>query len=150
MSSGWYKFAFAAMAMALAAACAAGPSKAERQATAAAAESQCQALASEYAHVVRNQGEAVARYGTSHPRRAQIIAQRDRLREEMSATGAPDVRAIAATALGTELAHAKADRAKLLSRYSTGDPRVIEADEEIYALEAALAAETGRRAARAS
>jgi uncharacterized protein involved in exopolysaccharide biosynthesis len=150
MSTGWYKFAFAAMALGLAAACASGPTKAERQANAAAAESQCQALASEYAHVVRNQGEAVARYGTSHPRRAQIIAQRDRLRAEMADTGAPDVRTIAATALGTELAHAKADRAKLLSRYSGSDPRVIEADEEIYALEDAIAAETGRHATRAS
>jgi uncharacterized protein involved in exopolysaccharide biosynthesis len=63
----------------------------------------------------------------------------------MTGTGALDVRAIAATALGQELAHAKADRAKLLSRYRDNDPRVIEADEEIAALEDALAAETGRR-----
>jgi hypothetical protein len=145
MSPRWYKMVFAAMAMGLAAACATHPTRAERQANAAAAESQCQALASEYAHVVRNQGESVARYGTSHPRRAEIVAQRDRLRDEMTRTGAPDVRAIAATALGTELAHAKADRAKLLSRLRDSDARVIEADEEIAALEDALAAETGRR-----
>jgi len=40
----------------------------------------------------------------------------------MTGTGALDVRAIAATALGQELAHAKADRAKLLSRYRDNDP----------------------------
>lgn len=148
MSSRWYKFAFAALAMGLAAACATGPSKAERQAAAAAAESQCQRLASEYAHVVRDQGEAVARYGTSHPRRAQIAAQRERLRAEMAETGARDVRIIAANALGAELASAKAERAKLLSRYTANSPRVIEADEEVAALEDALAVEVGRRTAR--
>lgn len=144
MSPRWYKAAFAAMAVALASACAGVP-KEQRLAQEAAARSECEALAERYADVVREQGLSLARYGSAHPRRAQLIAQRDRLRADIADAGAKDERAIVAAALGQELADARAERARAASRYGETNARVIYADEEIAALESALAAETGRR-----
>jgi uncharacterized protein involved in exopolysaccharide biosynthesis len=59
----------------------------------------------------------------------------------MTRSGAPDVNRVAATALGTELASAKAERASLEARYGDDHPRTQTAAAGVYALEQAISAE---------
>ena len=59
----------------------------------------------------------------------------------MTRSGAPDVSRVAASALGTELASAKAERASLEARYGDDHPRTQTAAAGVYALEEAINAE---------
>lgn len=150
MQRRWYKAAFCALTLALAAACASAPDEpmpvTPDPVAVAAAQSECQALAVKYASAVRDAGEATARYGSADRRRIQLGQLQAALREEMTRSGAPDVRLIAATALGAELADAKAERATLEARYGQRHPRAMTADAGVVALEDAIAAETTRSA----
>lgn len=140
-----FKIAYSAMVLGLATACASAP-KPDPVALAA-AQSQCEALAVKYAQVVRDAGEATAKYGSANSRRQELERLQYSLRNEMTRSGAPDVSRVAATALGAELAQAKAERASLEARYGDDHPRTQTAAAGVYALEQAINAElsTSRR-----
>jgi uncharacterized protein involved in exopolysaccharide biosynthesis len=143
MSRLTFKIAYSALVLGLAAACSGAP-KPDPVALAA-AQSQCEALAVKYAQAVRDAGEATARYGSANSRRQELERLQYTLRNEMTRSGAPDVSRVAASALGTELASAKAERASMEARYGNDHPRTMTAAAGVYALEAAINAETGRR-----
>jgi hypothetical protein len=137
-----YKYAYAAIVLALTAACTGTPQP--DPVALAAAQSQCEALAVKYAQVVRDAGEATAKYGSANSRRIELERMQYTLRNEMTRSGAPDVSRVAATALGAELASAKAERASLEARYGDDHPRTMTAEAGVEALEAAIAAEQTR------
>jgi hypothetical protein len=143
MSRRPYKYAFCALLLGLTAACAGAPPP--DPVAIAAAQSQCEALAVKYARVVRDAGEATARWGSANPRRQELERLQVKLRDEMTRSGAQDVSVIAATALGAELAEAKAERASFEARYGSSNSRTQTADAGVVALEAALAAELRSR-----
>ncbi|HEV7693493.1 MAG TPA: hypothetical protein VGO52_21850 [Hyphomonadaceae bacterium] len=134
-----FKIAYVAMVLGLATACAGAP-KPDPVALAA-AQSQCEALAVKYAQVVRDAGEATARYGSANSRRQELERLQYSLRNEMTRSGAPDVSRVAASALGAELASAKAERASLEARYGDDNSRTQTAAAGVYALEQAINAE---------
>jgi uncharacterized protein involved in exopolysaccharide biosynthesis len=138
-----FRIAYCAMVLGLATACAAPP-KPDPVALAA-AQSQCEALAVKYAQVVRDAGEATAKYGSANSRRQELERLQYSLRNEMTRSGAPDVSRVAATALGAELASAKAERASLEARYGDDHPRTQTAAAGVYALEQAISAELPAR-----
>jgi hypothetical protein len=137
-----FKIAYCAMVLGLATACAGAPRP--DPVALAAAQSQCEALAVKYAQVVRDAGEATARYGSANSRRQELERLQYSLRNEMTRSGAPDVSRVAATALGAELASAKAERASLEARYGDDHPRTQTAAAGVNALEAAIDAELSR------
>ncbi len=139
MSRLTYKAAFAAMVLGLATACAGAPRP--DPIALAAAQSECEALAIQYAQAVRDAGEATARYGSADSRRMRMETLQATLRREMTQSGAPNVSEVAAMALGTELASAKAERASLGARYGNDHPRTLTAHAGVTALERAIAAE---------
>jgi hypothetical protein len=134
-----FKIAYVVMVLGLASACAGAP-KPDPVALAA-AQSQCEALAVKYAQVVRDAGEATARYGSANSRRQELERLQYSLRNEMTRSGAPDVSRVAASALGAELASAKAERASLQARYGDDNSRTQTAAAGVYALEQAISAE---------
>ena len=143
MSRRPYKYAFSAITLALATACAGAPGP--DPVALAAAQSQCEALAVRYAQVVRDAGEATARYGSAHPRRQELERLQEKLHAEVVRSGAPDVARITASALGAELADAKAERAQLEARYGDRHARTQAVDAGVGALEAALSFELRSR-----
>ena len=143
MSRRLYKYAFCSIVLALATACAGAP-KPDPVALAA-AQSQCERLAEKYAQVVRDTGEATARYGSANPRRQQLERLQENLRIEIDRSGAADVARITAVALGAELADAKAERAMAEARYGDRHQRTQTMDAGVEALEDALAVELRTR-----
>lgn len=143
MSRWFHKYAFSSIVLALATACAGAPQP--DPVALAAAQSQCERLAEKYAQVVRDAGEATARYGSANPRRQHLERLRVNLRTELDRSGAPDVARITAMALGAELADAKAERASLEARYGDRHSRMQTVDAGVEALEAAIDSETRAR-----
>ena len=137
-----FKIAYCALVLGLGSACAGAPGP--DPVALAAAQSQCEALAVKYAQAVRDAGEATARYGSANSRRQELERLQYTLRNEMTRSGAPEVSKVAATALGSELASAKAERASLEARYGDDHPRTMTANAGVQALEAAIDAELSR------
>ena len=143
MSRRSYKYAFSSIVLALAAACSGAPQP--DPVALAAAQSQCERLAEKYAQVVRDAGEATAKYGSANPHRQELERLQVSLRTEIGRSGAPDEARITAMALGAELADAKAERASLIARYGDRHTRAQTAGAGVEALEAALNAELRTR-----
>ncbi|MFT3723160.1 MAG: hypothetical protein QM773_06190 [Hyphomonadaceae bacterium] len=142
-AKGLHLYAFCAATLALTTACAGAP--APDPIALAAAQSQCETLAEKYAQVVRDAGEATARYGSSHPGRRELDRLQFSLRSELTVSGAVDVERTIARALGAELAEAKAERALLEARYGKQHMQIQATNAGMQALEAALEAERSGR-----